>query len=84
MVLNRAGANKVEVWPLALAEPLPILPVPLRPPDKDALIDLSAALTAIYDEAFYHLSLDYQQDRPPPPFTSEELAWIKQLVQDRV
>lgn len=82
VVLNRAGANKVEVWPLTLAEPLPILPAPLRPPDKDVLIDLSVALTTIYDEAFYHLSIDYRQDPPPPPFTSEEYAWIKQLVQD--
>jgi hypothetical protein len=82
IVLNRAGDNKLEVWPLALLDPLPILPAPLHPPDKDAVIDLSAVLTAIYDEAFYHLSIDYQQDPPPPSFSPEEQAWLKQQSPD--
>jgi hypothetical protein len=82
IVLTRAGAGKVEVWPITLSEALPILPAPLRPPDKDAVIDLAAALSAVYDEAYYHLSIDYQQDPPPPPFTGEELTWIRQLLED--
>jgi hypothetical protein len=80
IVLSRAAAGQVEVWPIALSTPLPILPVPLRPPDKDAILDLSTALTAIYDEAFYHLSIDYSQDPPPPPFTPEEQTWIRELT----
>jgi hypothetical protein len=82
IVLSRAGANKVDVWPLTLSTALPILPAPLRPPDKDAVIDLAAALTAIYEEAFCHLSIDYQQEPPPPPFTPEEQGWIEQLLQN--
>jgi hypothetical protein len=80
IVLSRAAAGRVEVWPITLSTPLPILPVPLRPPDKDAVLDLSAALTAVYDEAFYHLSIDYSQDPPPPPFTPEEQAWIREIT----
>ena len=44
VLLTRAQASAVEVWPIALQEPLPILPVPLRSPDSDAILDLSAAL----------------------------------------
>ena len=68
--------RKVEVWPITFHEPLPILLVPLRSPDSDAILDVSAALSAIYDEAFYHLSIDYTQDPPPPPLSTEEMAWL--------
>jgi hypothetical protein len=81
IVLTRAEANKVEIWPLTLSESLPVLPVPLRPPDSDAAIDLSAALTAVYDEAFYHLSIDYRQAPPLPSLTSAERTWMRQLLQ---
>jgi hypothetical protein len=77
VLLTRVQASAVEVWPITLQESLPILPVPLRSPDSDAFLDLSAALSAIYDEAFYHLSIDYTQDPPPPPLSSEEMAWLK-------
>jgi hypothetical protein len=80
--LTRAAAEVMSVWPLQLAEPLPVLPVPLRPPDKDALLNLSAVLNELYDEAFYHLSIDYQQAPPPPPLAEPELAWLRQLLGD--
>jgi Protein of unknown function (DUF4058) len=37
----------------------------------------SAALRTIYDAAFYHLSIDYTQAPPPPPFSQEERAWLR-------
>ncbi len=80
ITLTRAAAAKIEVWPLALPEQLPTLPVPLHPPDKDVVLDLSAALSAVYDEAFYHLSIDYHQDPPPPAFSAEERVWIEKVA----
>ncbi|MDM8519882.1 DUF4058 family protein [Anaerolineales bacterium HSG6] len=80
MALTRATADRMEVWPIKLTELLPIFPVPLRYPDKDALLDLPAALNAIYDEAYYHLSIDYQADPPPPATSTETLAWIRERV----
>lgn len=80
VVLTRAGSSTMEVWPIKLSESLPRLPVPLRHPDKDVVLDLPAALANVYDEAFYHLSIDYQQAPPPPPLSAEEQAWTKQLL----
>ncbi|MFQ5854239.1 MAG: DUF4058 family protein [Anaerolineae bacterium] len=80
IVLTRGAANTMDVWPIELSDTLPTLPVPLRPPDKDVILDLPAALTAVYDEAFYHLSIDYQQSPPPPPLTAEEQAWLRQML----
>lgn len=80
ITLTRAASTVMSVWPLPLAEPLPVLPVPLRPPDKDALLNLPAVLNEIYDEAFYHLSIDYHQPPPPPPLTEPELAWLREVL----
>jgi hypothetical protein len=82
VLLTRAQASAVEAWPITLQDKLPTLPVPLRPPDPEAILDLSAALHAIYDEAFYHLSIDYTQEPPPPPFSREEMAWLRKQLKN--
>ncbi len=77
LTLTRAGMKQVEVWPVSLRERLPTLPVPLRPPDADVALDLAAALTAIYDEAAYDLSIDYTQPPPPPALAAEDATWVQ-------
>ncbi|MBS1251166.1 MAG: hypothetical protein MAG451_00196 [Anaerolineales bacterium] len=84
VILTRAAASTMEVWPIELSDALPSLPVPLRPPDKDVVLDLSAALTTVYDEAYYQLSIDYQQDPPPPAFSVGEQAWMRQLLSTEI
>lgn len=82
-LLHRAEVAAVEVWPIRLQEKLPTLLVPLRYPDADVTLDLAAALTTVYDEAFYHLSIDYTQEPPPPPLADEEAAWLRAQVVKR-
>ena len=67
------------VWPVGLRDRLPTVPVPLRAPDPDVLLDLPAALDAIYDEAAYDLSIDYDALPPPPPLTQAEIDWMRSL-----
>jgi hypothetical protein len=73
------GGRRVEVWPLELCDPLPVLPVPLLEPDPDVALDLGAALHAIYDEAAYDLSIDYRQP-PDPPLAGGEAEWADGLL----
>lgn len=70
VTLTRAGAHAVEVWPIDAREPLPVVPLPLTPPDPDAVLELQATLDAVYDEAAYGLSIDYRVNPPPPPLTA--------------
>lgn len=63
VTLTRAQASEVEVWPIRLQDPLPVIPVPLKSPDPDIPLELPSALRDIYDEAVYDLSIDYRQ--PP-------------------
>uniref|UniRef100_A0A0C1R9I2 DUF4058 family protein n=4 Tax=Nostocales TaxID=1161 RepID=A0A0C1R9I2_9CYAN len=56
-------------------------PIPLRNPDPNAVLNLQAALNAIYDEAGYDLSIDYTQAPPPPAFNGEDIEWIDLQIQ---
>jgi hypothetical protein len=80
VTLTRSQSSLVEVWPISLQDQLPILPVPLRPPDADVALDLGSALAAVYDEAAYDLSIDYDQIPPPPALSEVDLAWVRRIV----
>ena len=64
----RAHTGFMDIWPLGVRGLPSIVPVPLRPPDAAVCLDLPLALTSIYDEAAYGLSIDYSQSPPPPIF----------------
>jgi hypothetical protein len=81
VTLTRAMESKLEAWPLHLADRLPIVPVPLRPPDADVPLDLSSALNEIYDEAAYDLSIDYRLPPPPPPLSPPDTEWLRAIVE---
>ncbi len=55
VTLTRAGATAIDVWPIPLANTLPVIVVPLYPPDTDVPLDLMQALTTVYAEAAYQL-----------------------------
>lgn len=80
VTLTRVQAPEVEVWPIALPDPLPIIAVPLRPPDADVPLDLASALHDIYDEAFYNLSINYREPPPKPGLPEGDQTWVETLL----
>jgi len=83
LTLTRAHSGKTCVWPLRLQDNWPNLPVPLRLPDDDVVLDLAAAFEAIYREAAYELSIDYRQPPPPPALSAEESNWVHLLLEQQ-
>jgi hypothetical protein len=78
--LSRAGRrSEVEVWPIALEQPLPPIPIPLLPEDAPVLLDLQQALGVVYDILGYDELIDYTQP-PPGPFTPTETAWVEEQL----
>jgi hypothetical protein len=59
---------------------LPIIPIPLLPEDEEVLLDLQKALAAVYEEAAYHLSIDYKQAPPPPALSEAEQDWVSTII----
>ena len=71
-----------EIWPVALNDALPLLPVPLLAPDDDVTIDLRSALDASYARAGYEWRIDYSKPAPPPTLRPEMAAWLTAFRQE--
>lgn len=66
-----------DVYAWRVTDPLPILPVPLRAPDPDVLIDLGAVMATTYERGRYARSLDYASPLKTPA-TAETRRWIEE------
>ena len=69
-----------EVYRWSVRDPLPRLPIPLREPDPDVVIDLAALVRRVYELGRYALTL--RRDRPLPDTTSltpEDRVWIESV-----
>lgn len=69
----------VEVWPIALQDPLPDFPVPLLAGDADVRLNLQAAVQTVYDLGGFDLVLDYTHSLSPA-LPDEQAAWAAELV----
>src|SRR4029450_4773014 len=82
VLVNRAGDSTLrvsEIWPVALKDPLPCIPLPLLDPDPDLPLDLGRAIHAIYESSRYASRVDYS--RPPPtPLRPAMKSWILENV----
>jgi hypothetical protein len=70
---------KVDVWPIALADLLPQVPVPLLAGDADVPLDLQSAVKAVYDGVGYDLILDYTKP-PAVKLSAAELELVKRAT----
>lgn len=81
VTLSRANRRPtVEVWPLALEDRLPILPVPLTAPDPDVPLDLGHIVATVYERGGYDVQIDYARPAPPPPLSPKERRWVAALL----
>jgi hypothetical protein len=72
---------RVGIWPFRLRDPLPLIPIPLRPSDPDARLDLQQVLHHVYDDAGYE---DYIYTGAPQPLLQPaDAAWARELTPKR-
>jgi hypothetical protein len=64
-----------EVYHWTMQQPLPAIPIPLRPPDPDVWIDIAAVFRTTYQRGRYARSIDYAGP-PPIALDAERLAWV--------
>jgi hypothetical protein len=83
VVLSRAERRPtVELWPIALEEPLPTIPIPLQVGEPDAVLDVQAALDTVYHSLNYDLSVDYTR-LPDVPLEGDAAAWVAEVLRSR-
>jgi hypothetical protein len=79
--LSRAERRPlIYIWPMSLRAALPVVAVPLLPPDPDLPLDLTAALKRIYAVARYDMRIDYRQAPPQPELSVEDAAWVAEIT----
>jgi hypothetical protein len=67
-----------QVWPISLREPLPVLPVPLLPPDSDVPLDLQHALHTCYRQGGFERMLNYTL--PLPHLKGDDALWVADTI----
>ena len=72
--------RQIYAWPLR--HPMPVIEVPLRPPDPDVPLDLSAALTTAYGGGRYDRRLRYNAP-PPAAVPADDLRWAEELARSQ-
>jgi hypothetical protein len=70
----------VYAWPLS--QPLPQLPVPLRPPFPDIAFELAAVFSTAYDRGRFARRIEYTQ-KCPAPLSANDRQWVGQIVSTR-
>lgn len=79
---DRTAADGRRQWalPIQLRNPLPVIPVPLRPGEPDVSLDLQAVLDTAYERAGYDGSIDYTRPPAPPALDPDDAAWADALL----
>jgi hypothetical protein len=78
-VFRADRAPDVNVFTWHLRDKLPHIPIPLRAPDRDVLLNLAEAVRTAYDRGRYDRKLRYA--RPlDPPLTQEHANWAQPIV----
>ncbi len=82
IVTRCESRSQGDVFSWSLRQPLPVLPVPLRAPDSDVLVNLQSVFEAAFELGFYGKSLSYHKP-PPVPVSADDAAWIGQVLAQR-
>jgi hypothetical protein len=77
-VRRAATPRQAQVYPVSLRSRLPAFAIPLRPNDREPVLDLQLLINRIYVEG-RHDSIDYTKD-PEPPLDPDDAKWADALL----
>ena len=71
------------LWPFAVRDALPSVPIPLDADVPDVMIDLKASIDHVYDLGRYADQLDYSVP-PTVPLREPDATWARELLNSRL
>jgi len=81
LVISRAAARPLaDAYFLSVRDPIPAIPIPLRPGESEPELPLNELLHELYERGNYDLAVDYRRPPPLPAFADEDAAWIVALL----
>lgn len=72
--------NLIRAYPIKLRERLPNIPIPLRPTDRDVVLQLQPLIDDCYRDARCDRT-NYQQSLVPP-LSEEDSAWVESILRE--
>jgi hypothetical protein len=78
MVSRSYERPRVELWPLGVRDPLPLIPVPLRLGKRDATVALGQLFYEQFNAAGYENYV--YRTGPQPPLAAADAAWAQELA----
>lgn len=80
ILISRAMRRpKGELIAFSVRNPIPDIPIPLRPGENEPILPLNQILHALYESAGYDLFVNYNQPAIPP-LLEEDAIWATQLI----
>ncbi len=73
--------NQFEIFQAPLQERLPNIPIPLRPGDRDVVLELQPLIDACYRDGRYY-RIDYRLE-PKGKFDEQDSAWIANRLREQ-
>lgn len=80
-VFRHNRSSGYEIYPVPIRTRLPVIRIPLRTDEEDAVLDLQAIIDRCYRNAGYDF-LDYTRD-PVPPLDPDDAAWADALLRQQ-
>jgi hypothetical protein len=78
MVSRAEKRRAADFWPIMLKDRLPVIPIPLRPPDDAVPVDLQEVLHRAYEGPGYEHFI--YSGNPEPGLSPEDAVWARQFV----
>ncbi|PSN13212.1 hypothetical protein C7271_22765 [filamentous cyanobacterium CCP5] len=72
-----------DLYGVRLQDPLPTIPIPLKPTDQPVRLNLQTVFDGVYGRGRYGSRIDYGQLPPPPPLEPEEQRWLEQHLRSQ-
>ncbi len=77
-VTRATSMDDTALYRCPLREPLPNIPIPLRPSDADIVVSLQALMDKTVENS--GLTARHYQEAPQPPLSPEDAAWAEALL----
>lgn len=81
-VMRHGKRHQAELYRATFKERLPLIRVPLRENDPDAILDVQELIDRAYEEGQYGQTIDYRSNARPP-LLGEDADWVDKMLHER-
>jgi hypothetical protein len=83
VIVSRAASYpKAGAWLFSVREPLPSIPIPLKPGEPDVPLSLGECFRSAYELGEYETELDYTRS-PEPTLNEADASWARELLANK-